>query len=193
MQVELDTNAMAMIGRAPGVYHDPAMQASQNRAEFCYEAQPVLEAIKAGKPYHECFQRKLYVKISTRATKDVAYVPATEQDKMLYHRQYQAFLMKTEAESKGTPLSMLKEFAVILPACYGLGIFTIEDLAQGRDESLMASEGLKIYQMLAMRWLADKSGAVVKPEKQEAEQEANRPKRRGRKPKAAHADNQGNH
>lgn len=190
MDVQFDPVQMSNIARAPGMGVDPSVDAVKNRAEFMYDYKIDLEGLDRGAAFDECFKRRLFIKIATPATKDIAYLPATEMHKSLYARQYDAFLRKDELERRGTPLWSKREFAGAMREAYGLNIFTIEALAEFQNASVLEQSGLMIWCRAAKAYLEGKAQSEPMSETTTIS-----PKRRGRRPKVRddHDHDQGNH
>lgn len=184
--VEFDPNSLSEVGRSPEAGTDPVRDARKNRVEFVYDYKIDPAAVKSGQKFLDCFKKRLFIKIATPTTKDVAYLPATESDKQLYAAAYNAFLQKQKLEETGTPLHSVRYFAAAQRDCYFMGIYTIEQLAAHNQQEL-EQNGLGIFRLLAQRWLSErtvpKQGASVIPAVTE-----DKPKSKRGRPKKQAAD-----
>lgn len=150
--VQYDANALADFARSPNAGSDPRRDATKNRVEFTFDYKVDHDALKKGKPFNECFKKRLFVKIATPTTKDIAYIPASETDKQLYSGAYEAFMHKQRLEEEGTPITLVKQFQGAVRDCYRMGIYTIEQLA-AFDQAEIGKNDLQVFQTLANRWV----------------------------------------
>ncbi len=155
---EIDLRGIETGARTLGVPSNPERDASLNRAEFFYDYKVDINAINDGRPFGQCLKKKLFVKIATASTRDIACIPATEQEKALYASAYRAFMEKQQAEDGGTPISQVREFAPAQRDCYALRIFTIEQLA-AEDPAKLSANSIGVYGLLAKRFL-EKSAQI---------------------------------
>jgi len=184
---EAAANISKSIGRTAGAESSQTEDARLNRVEFMWEYKIDQEAVLAGKNFDDCFNKKLFMKVVTPGTKDVAYLPATRTDKVLYARAYEAFERKDAMEGDGTPLHLVKQFKPAIAECQFFDVYTIEALADlCVTEEINQRSSLPTYKLLAQRWCEkmQRCGECSKVE----ETPSQTIKKRGRPVKAAEHD-----
>lgn len=163
LDIELEAAAINLAkgsNRTYGAVSDPAADARLNRAEFVWDYKVNPEAVKKGMDFSRCFHKRLFVKIGTPATRDVAYIPASETEKQLYSAAYNFFMRREEAEEKGMPLKCIQQFTPIYRQCFNTGIFTVEQLALAPVDNDDTAMGL--FKLAAVQYLKASRGGVEK-------------------------------